>query len=424
MLMTKYINACFCLLALLMGHVTFAEDSHELNALMKDAMQGDAEKQLSLAYHYRDGKKGERDLALALQWAHKSADQGNTAAMDFVGYAYLTGRGVEMNEKVAFGYFHAAAQESEQAAKNLGDCYFSGRGITQDIPKALKAWGLAARKGNAKAAVEAAMVYLSGEGIPADPAEARRLAQIAADADYVTGLVILGELYFQEGKVEEAKEIWTKAAKMRRGGPAEHPVNPTNSSDAQQAADLLYLIPYRLKQKEGAYAYIESQHVHQGWNNCGASSATMLARFQGNSIGAWDFKRLCRGPIGTGTDWSDLVAAGNKLKLNWELVTFSPDDQGFIDGTKFLRSELDAGRPCVIDFKYYGPQYTNGEAGHSLAIVGYIASDDYYILRNPAIGSPGLQLITAADLKKVWNSNYYAAVAKGQFARPLIVIKQ
>ena len=35
-----------------------------------------------------------------------------------------------------------------------------------------------------------------------------------------------------------------------------------------------------------------------------------------------------------------------------------------------------------------------------------------FILCNPAVASPGLQLITAADLKDFWRSDYYGSRAK------------
>ena len=158
------------------------------------------------------------------------------------------------------------------------------------------------------------------------------------------------------------------------------------------------------------------------YNNCGATSSTMLARFQGATPGAWDFKRLCPSPVGTGTDWGDLMAAAEKIGLHWKLVSFPPDDDGFQKGTTFLRSELDAGRPVVIDFKFTGPEFPGGEAGHTLDVAGYIPSEDLYILRNPAIATPGLELMTADDLKRYWRSDHYGALSHGVLSRPAIAI--
>jgi hypothetical protein len=82
---------------------------------------------------------------------------------------------------------------------------------------------------------------------------------------------------------------------------------------------------------------------------------------------------------------------------------------------------VDAGRPVVIDFKYLGPQYPNGEAGHTLLLAGYLADEDLYVLCNPAIATPGLQLISAADLKRYWRSDHYGRVSNNVLSRPAIV---
>ena len=76
----------------------------------------------------------------------------------------------------------------------------------------------------------------------------------------------------------------------------------------------------------------------------------------------------------------------------------------------------------VIDFKYLGPQYPNGEAGHTLTIAGYLAAENLYVLCNPAIATPGLQLITAADLNRYWRSDHYGALSKNVLSRPAIVV--
>jgi hypothetical protein len=144
----------------------------------------------------------------------------------------------------------------------------------------------------------------------------------------------------------------------------------------------------------------------------------------GKKVGGWDYKRLCPSPLGTGTDWGDLVKASEKIGLKFKLITFTPDDEGFEKATAFARQEIDAGRPVVIDFKYLGPQYPNGEAGHTLTLAGYILSEDLYVLCNPAIPTPGLQLISAADLKHYWRSDHYGECSKNILSRPAIVSEQ
>jgi hypothetical protein len=118
----------------------------------------------------------------------------------------------------------------------------------------------------------------------------------------------------------------------------------------------------------------------------------------------------------------DMIKASEKIGVRWKLVTFTSDDSGFDNAATFVRAELDAGRPVVIDFKFTGPDYPNGEAGHTLAIAGYLAKENLYVLCNPAIASPGLQLMTAEDLKRYWRSDHYGVLSNGVLSRPAIAI--
>jgi len=109
--------------------------------------------------------------------------------------------------------------------------------------------------------------------------------------------------------------------------------------------------------------------------------------------------------------------------LNGEGVHRSPEVAvGYFQATAFLRSELDAGCPVVIDFKFSGPDYPGGEAGHTLGVAGYVATENTYILCNPATPTPGLQLMTAEDLKRYWRSDHYGELSNGVLSRPSIVI--
>jgi hypothetical protein len=313
----------------------------------------------------------------------------------------------------------AKAVEGDIAAQlSLAYSYRDGKGVTRDYAEAMRWAHLAADRGNAEA-----MVHLAGEGVPPDAAVARTLAARAAELNDPSGLVVLGEIQFQAGELEQARANWTKVSQMKPTGPTGQPEQPSDNIAAQQGADLLKLVDYRRRAPEpGQFALVPMPHIQQGWNNCGATSCAMLARAQGKKLGGWDFKRLCPSPLGTGTDWGDLIQASEKIGVRWKLVTFTPDDAGFDNAATFVRAELDAGRPVVIDFKFTGPDYPNGEAGHTLAIAGYLAKENLYILCNPAIASPGLQLMTAEDLKRYWRSDHYGDLSNGVLSRPAIVI--
>lgn len=401
-----------------------ANEGGDFQALRTRAEGGEAAAQVALALRYRDGKGAVKDDALAMQWAHRAADAGNADAMDFVGFAYLRGSVVQRNTALAFAYFSAAAEKSATAAFNLGQCYFGAQGTSQDIPLALEWWKKAAQRGHGRAAACAAMAYDSGEGIAPDGTQARRLAERAAELNDPSGFVVLGEMQFQAGELDAAKANWTKASQLQPTGVTGHPAQPSASASAQQGADLLKLIEYRRRKSEpGKFAFVQMPHIHQGYNNCGSTACATFARFQGSGIGGWDFKKLCPSPLGTGTDWWHLLEASAKIGQRWKLVTWKPDDTGFDEATAFLKSELDAGRPVVVDFKYIGPQYPGGSAGHTLSVCGYIAAEDLYILCNPAVATPGLQLITAADLKNFWRSDHYGSRARGVLSRPAFAME-
>ena len=412
--------------ALLAGAVTcFAQDVQREAELVEKAKRGDTAAQLAMAVRYRDGKGVARDNVEALRWARMAADRGDAAAMDFVGWMFFKGLGVKRNATIAAGYFKAAADKSAQAAWNLGQCYFGAQGVEQDVPQALELWKKAASMGSGRAAATAAMVYLAGEGVAPDTSQARRLAERAVELSDPSGIVLLGELNFQEGNTNKARELWSKVARMNPTRPTGNPEQPSGELASQQGADLLKLMDYRQRKAEpGKFALRPVPHIHQGWNNCGATTCAMFARSLGKPVGGWDYKKLCPSPLGTGTDWGDLLKASEKLGLHWKLVTFTPDDDGFDKAAAFVRDELDAGRLVVIDFKYTGPQYPDGEAGHTLAIAGYIAQENLFILCNPALPTPGLQLINAADLKHYWRSDHYGELSHNVLSRPAIVVAQ
>jgi TPR repeat protein len=409
------------LVAMIMTITTVSAD--ELTDLQNRAASGDAKSQIALAIRLRDGKGVTKNDAEAMQWAHKAADAGSADAMDFVGFAYLRGAVVKRSPEIAIAYFKAAADESAQAAFNLGQCYYGAQGTQQDCAKALVWWEKAAEMGHGRAAAAAAMAFHAGEGLPRDAVKARKLAERAAELGNASGLVFLGELQFQEGDLDASKANWEKASKLMPTTATGHPAQPSDNASAQQAADLLKLIDYRQsKGRPGKFAFVQMPHILQGYNNCGSTACAIFARFHGSKIGGWDFKKLCPSPLGTGTDWWHLLDASKKIGQQWKLITFTPDDDGFTKATDMLKSELDADRPVVVDFKYIGPQFPNGSAGHTLNVCGYIAKDDLYILCNPAVATPGLQLITATDLKNFWRSDHYGAQAKGVLSRPAFVI--
>jgi len=409
--MKRLIILLFSILVVLTGR-TVAEAQKPLptlTELKKLAEKGDSQAELTLGMRYRDGSGIPRDYNEALKWYRRCADKGNAAGMDNVGFMYLKGWGVPVDFNIAAAYFKAAAQKNEaQALYNLGNCYFSGQGVEQDYNLAIDTWRRAAKKENRNAIWRLAAMQAAGEGLPQDRKKAQELCKSIADKGDINGMLLLGELYSRRGEEENARQWWGQAAK--RG--------------SNQAKTLLQLSEWRhLKPVAGSLAYVEVDHLYQGRNNCGSTSIAMFARHAGIDTTPYDVKRMCpQSPIGTGTDWEDLVAAGKKLGQQWKMPTFSNDDAGFNEGIEVVRKHLDARRPVVIDFTVTRDR--DGEIqhfGHTLLLVGYNAELNQYVLKNPNQPPPGIQFMSAQELKENWYSGGYSRLAKGQAARPLIV---
>lgn len=390
-----------------------ARPTWDIPELKRRAEQGDQQAELALGMRYRDGAGVPRDYAEAVKWYRRCADKGSAAGMDNVGFMYLMGWGVPQDSTIAAAYFKAgAALDDAQALFNLGKCYFSGRGVEQGYSRAIEAWQRAARIGNHSAIWRLAILHAAGEGLPQDQDKAQTLCRSIAEVGDIHGMLLLGELHATRGKHKAAQRWWKQAA----------------DHGSTQAKALLQLSRWRHQgPSRGRRAYVDVTHFYQGWNNCGATSIAMLVRHAGRNVTPYDVKRLCpQSPIGTGTDWGHLVAAGAKLGQRWELLTFPNDDTGFAKGVKVIREHLDLGRPVVIDFTVVklDEERQSRRFGHTLLVVGYNVELDQFVLKNPNQPSPGIQLMSTEELKANWYSRGYSRSAKGRVSRPLIVVER
>jgi hypothetical protein len=381
-----------------------------ISALKRRAEQGDQQAELALGMRYRDGVGVPRDYAEAVTWYRRCADRGSAAGMDNVGFMYLMGWGVPQDSTIAAAYFKAgAAGNDAQALFNLGKCYFSGRGVEQDYSRAIDAWQRAAERKNRNAIWRLAILHAAGEGLTQDKEKAQALCRSIAEGGSSHGMLLLGELHETQGEHGAAQQWWKQAA----------------NHGSTQAKALLRLSKWRHQEPvRGRRAYVDVAHFYQGWNNCGATSVAMFARRACPKVTPYDVKRLCpQSPIGTGTDWGHLVAAGAKLGQRWELLTFPNDDTGFAEGVEVIRKHLDLRRPVVIDFTVVkvGEAGQHRRFGHTLLVVGYNVELDQFVLKNPNQPSPGIQVMSTEELKENWYSSGYSRSAKGRVARPLIV---
>lgn len=252
-------------------------------------------------------------------------------------------------------------------------------------------------------------MYAVGENVERNQEKAIDLCRQIAMDGHINGALLLGELLVTSGQRAEGVDWWKKAS----------------DHGSERAKTLLEIATWRWEKPiPGQRRFIESDHFYQGWNNCGATSIAMLARHFGGQPTPYDVKRLClENPIGVGTDWEDLVSTCKTYHQKWKMITFSMDDAGFNQGVAFIQSELDVGRPVVIDFTItFRSNGKERKGGHTLTVGGYNKELDQFLLRNPNQPPPGLQLISTNELKEKWYSDGYSRLSNGVTSRPLIVV--
>ena len=101
---------------------------------------------------------------------------------------------------------------------SLAVCYREGRGVPQDMPKAMAMQQEAARQREPSAYCELGNCYAKGEGMPQDDARAVEYYRLAAEGGDSMGQYNLGECY-REGRgvtknIATAREWYQKAAKQ------------------------------------------------------------------------------------------------------------------------------------------------------------------------------------------------------------------
>lgn len=144
-------------LALLTFQVTYSQTVSDLNKQSKTLLESgkykeaelilrkaaeleNGEAQYNLGYLLQSGVLGEKKPKEAIGWFKKSSannfNDGHYALM----MAYGNGEGVELNSETAFIYAMKCAENNDPACMwNVVNCYISGNGVKQNIPK-FKEW--------------------------------------------------------------------------------------------------------------------------------------------------------------------------------------------------------------------------------------------------------------------------------------------
>src|SRR6266536_1790707 len=144
------------------------------------ANAGDPVAQNKLGIAYDAGIGTQRDMAKAVMWYRKSAEQGNADAQNSMGSLYQSGDGVPKDSTQAVYWYQKAAAQGHTVAQNsLAIRYLKGQGVDKDAAKALYWYEEAAKGGNFEAMRNLGEIYASGRGVDRNSKEAYKWFDLA-----------------------------------------------------------------------------------------------------------------------------------------------------------------------------------------------------------------------------------------------------
>lgn len=147
----------------------------------KSAEQGNVAAENYLGLMYRNGQSVKNDDIEAVKWWRKAADKGYVKSQAHLGYMYREGRGVPQDYVLAEQWYRKAAEQGDAGAQhNLGWLYYSGKGVEQNHDEALRWYLLAAEQGFINAQYNLGVMFSTGSGVAQDYVEATKWWQLAA----------------------------------------------------------------------------------------------------------------------------------------------------------------------------------------------------------------------------------------------------
>ena len=137
------------------------------------AAKGDPESQFRLGVHHQIGLTGEADLAQAIRWFRKAAEQGYLSAQKRLGNLCLFSEGVPKDETEGLKWYRKAAEQGDaESIFYVGACYNEGLAVPKDQTEAAKWWRKGADKGDDGCQVNLGVAYMNGWGVQEDEIEA------------------------------------------------------------------------------------------------------------------------------------------------------------------------------------------------------------------------------------------------------------
>lgn len=184
--------------------------------ILEKATAGDVISQYELGVLCINGWGVEQDIEGGSMWLKRAADAGFFMAMDDLGVLYKERALGKGKEKDAWSYFLRATGLGYRGGEfHLGECYYEGIGVEQDLEKAVTCYKRALAHGSMEAADALGTMAVLGEGMPADEKAAFTYFRTAVKGGYIASLYKLGDCYYYgRGTAQDfgrARDLFEKA---------------------------------------------------------------------------------------------------------------------------------------------------------------------------------------------------------------------
>ena len=287
----------------------------------------------------------------ALQRLTVMATGGNAVAQNNLGQIYYRGDGVPQDlVTAALWYRKAAEQGFARAQFNLGWMYANGEGVRNDSATAVQWYRKAAAQGLADAQYNLGWMYANGEGVRNDSATAvqwyrKAAAQGLADAEFALGTMYCkGEGVPQD--LETAGQWYQKAAKQ---GNADALVEIQNLSTCQRSVSATTKVEVHLQKQGGvllAPVLINGRIsldfiIDSGASDVSLPADVVLTLMRTGTLTAADFTGAKTYVLANGSQIPSQTLRIRSLKvgdvvLNNVLGSVAPPDGSLLLGQSFL----------------------------------------------------------------------------------------
>jgi TPR repeat protein len=211
-----------------------------MSAVRERAEAGDAVAEYEVGRSMLSSKPTDQEVAAAMPWFRRSAEQGYAPAEYIYGDLFREGRW-KNPQQLVYWWTKAAEQGEVRAQSWLGAFYEQGsNGVERDYHQAFKWLSRAARQGQPDAQVSLGQMYENGEGIPENYRVAAYWYRKAADhvpdlGGAGAGLSSLVQLY-REGHASKEDYIFLYVA-FATGGDADGLRDVTEKMNSSQLVE-------------------------------------------------------------------------------------------------------------------------------------------------------------------------------------------